>query len=55
MIELINLLPGERAARFRQAGAKVLVRVLGGDETMVDEIRDNAAKIEQVTRWADRH
>ena len=47
MIELINLLPGERAARFRQAGAKVLVRVLGGDETLVDEIRDNATRMEQ--------
>jgi hypothetical protein len=48
LIELINLLPGERAARFRQAGAKVLVRVLGGDETLVDEIRENAAKMEQI-------
>jgi hypothetical protein len=47
VIELINVLPGERAARFRQAGAKVLVRVLGGDETLVDEIRDNAARMER--------
>ena len=45
MIELINILPGQRAARFRQAGAKVLVRVLGGDETLVDEIRENATRI----------
>jgi hypothetical protein len=48
LIELINLLPGERAARFRQAGAKVLVRVLGGDETLVDEIRENAVRMEQI-------
>jgi hypothetical protein len=49
MIELINLLPGQRAARFRQAGAKVLVRVLGGDETLIDEIRENATKMELAT------
>ena len=45
VIELINILPGPRAARFRQAGAKVLVRVLGGDETLISEIRANATKI----------
>lgn len=46
LIEIINLLPGQRAASFRAKGAKVLVRFLTGDETLVDEIRDNAAKIE---------
>ena len=46
LIEIVNLLPGQRAASFRAKGAKILVRYLGGDETLVDEIRDNAAKIE---------
>jgi hypothetical protein len=46
MIEIINVLPGERAARFRSAGAKILIRVLGGDPILIDEIRDNAAKME---------
>lgn len=39
MIELINLLPGANAARFRAGGAKLLVRYLGGDESLVDEVR----------------
>ena len=46
LIEIMNLLPGQRAASFRAKGAKILVRYLGGDETLVDEIRDNASKIE---------
>lgn len=46
IIEIINLLPGTRAARFRKAGARVLVRVLGGDETLVTEIRENAGRLE---------
>lgn len=46
IIEIINVLPGHRAAKFRASGAKVLVRVLGGDETLVDEIRENAARME---------
>ena len=48
MIELINVLPGARAARFRSAGAKVLVRFLGGDETLIDEVRENAEHMAQV-------
>lgn len=39
MIEIINLLPGENAARFRAGGARLLVRFLGGDESLVDEVR----------------
>jgi hypothetical protein len=48
MIEIINLLPGECAARFRSAAAKVLVRVLGGDDTLIDEIRQNANKLHEI-------
>lgn len=55
MIEIINLLPGPRAARFRQAGAKVLVRYLGGDETLIDEIRENAQKQEEVAVDPSNH
>jgi hypothetical protein len=53
MIELINILPGVRAARFRCAGAKVLVRFLGGDETLIDEMRENAERMEQVASTSD--
>ena len=39
LVLLMNLLPGERCAQFRVAHAKTLVRYLGGDETLVEEIR----------------
>ena len=48
VIELINVLPGVRAGRFRRAGAKVLVRFLGGDDTLIDEVRENAERMAQV-------
>lgn len=50
IIELINILPGVRAARFRSAGAKVLVRVLGGDDSLVDEIRENSEKMSSISQ-----
>jgi len=40
---IINLLPGKRAAEFRLKAADIVVRALGGDETLVQEIRANAA------------
>lgn len=55
MIEIINVLPGPRAARFRQAGAKVLVRYLGGDESLIDEIRENAQKQEEAATDPSNH
>jgi hypothetical protein len=39
MLHIINLLPGANAARFRAGGAKLLVRYLGGDERLIDEVR----------------
>jgi len=39
---VINLLPGKRAAEFRLKAADIVVRALGGDETLVQEIRANA-------------
>jgi hypothetical protein len=41
MVNLMNLLPGRRAAKFRQACAKIVVRFLGGDETLISQIRAN--------------
>ena len=40
---IINVLTGQRAAAFRLKAADIVVRALGGDETLVDEIRRNAA------------
>ena len=39
MLTLINLLPGANAARFRAGGARLLVRFLGGDESLVQEVQ----------------
>lgn len=43
LVELINLLPGQNAARFRSGGARLLVRFLGGDESLVPEVQAIAA------------
>jgi len=45
-VTIVNLLPGPKAARFRAASAQILVRFLGGDETLVGEIRANANAVE---------
>ena len=39
MVVIINMLPGEGAKAFRLNCAETVVRVLGGDETLVQEIR----------------
>ncbi|GAQ93104.1 hypothetical protein KFL_013000020 [Klebsormidium nitens] len=41
LVAIVNLLPGKRAAQFRLKCANVVVRYLGGDETLVGEIRRN--------------
>ena len=44
LVTIINLLPGRKAAEFRTASAEVLVRYLGGDETLVSDIKRNKAE-----------
>lgn len=39
LVTIMNLLPGENAARFRAAEAEVLVRYLGGDLSLIQEIQ----------------
>jgi len=39
LVEMVLLLPGHRADKFRKGVAKLLVRYLGGDETLVAEVR----------------
>ena len=41
-VVIMNLLPGRKAAQFRLACADVMVRYLGGDETLIAEIQRNA-------------
>ncbi|GAQ86505.1 hypothetical protein KFL_002930020 [Klebsormidium nitens] len=41
LVTIINLLPGKKAAQFRLKCADVVVRYLGGDESLVAEIRRN--------------
>ena len=38
---IMNLLPGKKAAEFRKACAGIMVRYLGGDETLIGEIKRN--------------
>lgn len=40
---IVNLLPGHRAAQFRMKAADIMVRYLGGDQTLISEIQRNAA------------
>ena len=39
LVLIMNLLPGERAAKFRAKEADVIVRYLGGDQSLVAEIK----------------
>jgi hypothetical protein len=41
IVTICMLLPGQSAARFRKAAADVLVRYLGGDLSLVEEIAQN--------------
>lgn len=41
LVRLLFLLPGKRARQFVAESAEVLVRHIGGDETLVEEIRRN--------------
>jgi hypothetical protein len=43
-VMIVNILPGHRAAQFRSASADIVVRFLGGDMTLVEEIQRNATQ-----------
>lgn len=43
LVRLLFLLPGKRARQFVAESAETLVRHIGGDETLVEEIRRNRA------------
>lgn len=42
VVTLLNVIPGETAANFRLLSADILVRYLGGDDTLVAGIKKNA-------------
>ena len=44
VIEIVMALPGVKARQFRRNAAKVLVRYLGGDVTLLDDVRANAVR-----------
>jgi hypothetical protein len=57
MVKLLFWLPGETAKQFRSKSAEVMIRYLGGDTTLIDEIKaidqehiDNPNNIAQVFR-----
>lgn len=41
---IVNALPGQRARQFRMGAMDVLTRYLAGDQTLHDEINENAAR-----------
>ena len=43
LVMIMNLLPGQQAAQFRLKAADVMVRYLGGDQSLIAEIQRNAA------------
>ena len=47
-ITIINLLPGQFAASFRAAWASIIVRYLGGDRTLIDEVEANHDQQQQL-------
>ena len=53
MVEIVWQLPG--TAEFRKNCARTVVRFLGGDETLVDEIRQNRAAQEQLAHSNPNH
>ena len=48
LVTILNLLPGRAAAAFRAASADVIVRFLGGDDTLIAEIKRNAEAQQQL-------
>lgn len=46
LIEIIFLLPGQKASGFRRKGAKYVCRVVGGDMSLVTEIEQRRAALE---------
>ena len=48
VVEIIMVLPGRAAARARRAAAEVMVRYLGGDPALVDEIAANRLRQQEL-------
>jgi hypothetical protein len=46
--KIITLLPGKAAAIFRDKSGDVMIRFLGGDESLISEIRANKAMQEEI-------
>ena len=55
MVEIIMLLPGSTAAAARVEASKLLVRYLGGDVKLVDEVRTLRHVQEQLTTQDPQH
>ena len=48
LVEIIMVLPGRAAARVRKAAADVMVRYLGGDPSLVEEVAANRLRPEEL-------
>jgi Protein of unknown function (DUF3627) len=47
IIELLYLIPGRKAQSFRRYCGEILIRFMGGDQTLIDEINLNTVKATQ--------
>lgn len=47
IVELIMVLPGKRAKQFRRVCANYIVRILGGDRTLIKEIESQDERLNQ--------
>lgn len=50
LVEIAYLCPGKAAAKFRRQGAELLCRALAGDLSLVDEIIEKHAEVDQETQ-----
>ena len=48
MAEIVMVLPGRTAARYRKKAADIIVRYLGGDPTLVEEVAANRLRQEEL-------
>jgi hypothetical protein len=53
-VDVVMNLPGERARKFREVACKNIVRFLGGDQTLHEEIDANAAATSSEARFFQR-
>ena len=55
IVEIVMLLPGKRAAAVRRQASEILVRYMGGDLALVDQVIRNRERQARLARDAPDH